>query len=1257
MRAFLNSNLRRIALVIVLAISAAALALAAAVDGGKKPAVDPDEYAELMAHKVGDVYDLEEHFISHQYDYLPIAPPAPDISLSQPGIPEVIPFDPKKFPKDFIAALVGAYENTVPVYALTVMEDPKTRETVFFNAEGKEIFALPAASGYDPFAWLKNHWPALYAGAGSWQAIQFWQSIYDPARVQLKTKLILQDDLEPYLYAKAAIAAAAAALEPFGGGESMMLMSENSDTTIVFKTFARVTNGLSMSITYTNGFTNRLDIFTCNDIMPEIWSIAVRELPTAGTNLVTWVDSNSWVGSGLPVRFYAAADATTDADGDGYPDGRELMVYQTDPNDPTSRPVRVSGTVSYSGIETGSIFVVFVTDSNSWSSAKSITLAGPAAYTNDEVGNNESYWIKAFRDANANNLRDSWEPWGIYSTSSTLITGDTAGINITIADVPSIWGTISYTATKTGDLHVIAVTASNSWDTTYQTVIPWVIGETNEFGGPINLTFPVGYSIVGVPSSNYWIRAFIDSDTNGVFTFGESAGQYTSNGIPVSNRVTGIDFTLDQDSDGDQMPDWWEWQYGFDPANTNDMRGDRDGDGLDNYKEFLFGADPDDPDSDGDAMPDGWEFENDLNPTNPADASADGDGDGLTNVQEYQRGTDPANPDSDGDRISDGPLDPDGAGPIMAGADPNPLTQAPGAIPAHLMRETTRMVKVVEDRSGRPIVAWRGQDSLQKDQVYVLKWFGSGPQTAGQWADLSGMWEAFGSSADERGLTQATNGVNGFDLAVNTNGEPAVVWNETRGTETRVYFTEWTGTNWTGRSGSDTTGFASVAQTSRTVGKSVSSPPDFNSYTVSLDINDVSLAMDRLNRPWVSYLRWNGIIDSSFKVSALVKYHNGTNWAGIGNSDATNGITGSENIFTHRIVVNSNNTPFVGYWRDNWNVYVRYLTGTTWNVLGGAPVYAGDFSTDRFDLTIDGSNKVQACVQFMTSTNYALNLLRYTTSWAGYGSSATGNGLLRVPPNPFIMTAACHRIWLQTNGNVGLFFNQDYSALLARYWATTNWPGLGTSLTNNGINDSGQKIGGLSGSGCNDSPVIGYAERIGNGSSDPYRLEVRQFLADSDGDGLSDVFENANGLNANSTDTDGDGIPDGIEWNFYDTSPTDSDSDDDGLTDGEEINGTKWGVWSDPLNPDTDEDGMLDGCDPFPNSPAGDNDGDGIPDELDSDDDNDGWSDAYESGTSGTDPLNPDSDCDGIPDILDTGGGDTTPPIITIIEPVEGALP
>ncbi len=279
------------------------------------------------------------------------------------------------------------------------------------------------------------------------------------------------------------------------------------------------------------------------------------------------------------------------------------------------------------------------------------------------------------------------------------------------------------------------------------------------------------------------------------------------------------------------------------------------------------------------------------------------------------------------------------------------------------------------------------------------------------------------------------------------------------------------------------------------------------------------------------------------------------------------------------------------------------------------------------------------------------------SAWTGYGGSDSGTGLA----TGSVLTIIGHSIWRQTNGCAGAVWSQiqsggDY-AIFARQWNGSAWTGIGTTNNVSTVRGLGFRTPWTQVTAAKGSPVIVYAEKTGPNSSDPCRLVVRQFVADTDGDGLSDLLENAQGFDSGSADTDGDGVPDGLEWNYYGTSPTNSDSDADGLTDGEEINGTKWGVWSDPLNPDTDGDGILDGCDFYVNSPSGDNDGDGIPDELDDDDDNDGWTDDYEINISGTDPRNPDTDCDGIPDSLDTGGPDTTPPVITIIEPVEGAQP
>jgi len=89
---------------------------------------------------------------------------------------------------------------------------------------------------------------------------------------------------------------------------------------------------------------------------------------------------------------------------------------------------------------------------------------------------------------------------------------------------------------------------------------------------------------------------------------------------------------------------------------------DLDADGLHNYEEFL-GADqlvntndwtnPGAADTDGDLMPDGFEYDNGLNPLDAADAFADPDGDGLVNLGEFFSSTSPNLRDSDADFLPD----------------------------------------------------------------------------------------------------------------------------------------------------------------------------------------------------------------------------------------------------------------------------------------------------------------------------------------------------------------------------------------------------------------------------------------------------------------------------------------------------------------------------------------------------------------------------------------------------------------------------
>jgi len=125
-----------------------------------------------------------------------------------------------------------------------------------------------------------------------------------------------------------------------------------------------------------------------------------------------------------------------------------------------------------------------------------------------------------------------------------------------------------------------------------------------------------------------------------------------------------------------------------------------------------------------------------------------------------------------------------------------------------------------------------------------------------------------------------------------------------------------------------------------------------------------------------------------------------------------------------------------------------------------------------------------------------------------------------------------------------------------------------------------------------------------------FSVNAKTLTDDSDGDGLSDQFEETIGTEAYLSDTDGDGIKDGVEVGENLNKPLDSDG--DGRIDA--------------LDYDDDNDGLPS----FLESKI-DTDKDGIKDYLDKDSDNDGVADGTESGV-----LNKDKNLDGIDDAFDT---------------------
>jgi serine/threonine protein kinase len=98
------------------------------------------------------------------------------------------------------------------------------------------------------------------------------------------------------------------------------------------------------------------------------------------------------------------------------------------------------------------------------------------------------------------------------------------------------------------------------------------------------------------------------------------------------------------------------------------------------------------------------------------------------------------------------------------------------------------------------------------------------------------------------------------------------------------------------------------------------------------------------------------------------------------------------------------------------------------------------------------------------------------------------------------------------------------------------------------------------------TPVVGEADV-------PPTLTAVQLAGDDDNDGLPGEQEIKIGSDPFNEDSDGDGLPDGIEINTYGTDPLLPDSDGDGLDDAEELDEYQ----TDPTLADTDLDGTSDG--------------------------------------------------------------------------------
>lgn len=154
-------------------------------------------------------------------------------------------------------------------------------------------------------------------------------------------------------------------------------------------------------------------------------------------------------------------------------------------------------------------------------------------------------------------------------------------------------------------------------------------------------------------------------------------------------------------------------------------------------------------------------------------------------------------------------------------------------------------------------------------------------------------------------------------------------------------------------------------------------------------------------------------------------------------------------------------------------------------------------------------------------------------------------------------------------------------------------------------------------------------------------IKVTNIVEDRDNDGLNDDLELAIGSNLNNPDSDGDGIDDKTEAGSNPIKPIDTDG--DGIPDLLDTDDDNDGMpTKEEGSQDIDQDGLVnyldtdDDGDGIPTNSEGNKDTNqnGSPDYLDNDDDGDGLYTQYENYNAGS-PVDDDTDKDTIPDYLD----------------------
>jgi len=300
---------------------------------------------------VDNVRELNDLFREHQAQYTPIAPPIQSLFVQDYNL--VIPARFDQLPENFTRQIIGTLnEDLIPLYKITVYEDPKTQQSVFLNDEGVELYRLDAPPTYSPLTWQREHFQL-----DETKILDPWTSwIFSSAHISASMTLVPVEFYETYILAEEqrqldvakelvpmmqtteptegsmiVSVQAVSVAEDDGAEVPMMAMASFPSLpggTVTNTTGSSGSSNQLMQLTFTPpaGFGNYAEIFRTTSLIPTNWSVVLNSQAVTSGVETTWID---YASSNQATGYFIISDATDDQDFDGFSDLREFYITHT----------------------------------------------------------------------------------------------------------------------------------------------------------------------------------------------------------------------------------------------------------------------------------------------------------------------------------------------------------------------------------------------------------------------------------------------------------------------------------------------------------------------------------------------------------------------------------------------------------------------------------------------------------------------------------------------------------------------------------------------------------------------------------------------------------------------------------------------------------------------------------------------------------------------------------------------------------------